>query len=136
MLLRTLQPKSNLTPVAERAIAALRSRRETIWVCTQSLMELWELATRPVADNGLSLSPAEAFHEIAAVKQYFPLLPKTPVYATWEALVTAHHVIGKNTHDARLVATMIQHRIDSILTFSAQDFVRYSQIKVLHPQAV
>jgi len=29
---------------------------------------------------------------------------------------------------------MIQHRLDSILTFNTQDFMRYPQIKILDPQ--
>lgn len=45
--------------------------------------------------------------------------------------MTHYSVSGKNAHDARLVAAMRVHGIDSILTFNAQDFVRYTEIRVL-----
>jgi predicted nucleic acid-binding protein len=45
--------------------------------------------------------------------------------------VADYRVSGKNAHDARLVAAMVVHGIDSILTFNAQDFVRYREIRVL-----
>ncbi len=47
-----------------------------------------------------------------------------------------HRVAGKNTHDPRLVAAMIVHRIDSLLTFNVQDFVRFSEITVVDPRTV
>lgn len=136
ILVRALQPAHPHCSIAERAITSLHSRRETLWICAQNLMELWAVATRPARENGLGFSVAQTFQELAAIRQHFPLLPETPLYATWESLVTTHQVSGKNTYDARLVAAMLQHHMDSILTFNVQDFTRYRQIRVLDPQAV
>jgi hypothetical protein len=45
--------------------------------------------------------------------------------------VAGYQVSGKNAHDARLVAAMLVHGIESILTFNTQDFFRYGEIRVL-----
>jgi predicted nucleic acid-binding protein len=136
ILLRTLQPAHPHCAVAERAIQRLRNRHETVWICAQNLVEFWAVATRPAADRGLGFSVAQTIQELAAIRQHFPLLAETPLYATWESLVSTYEVSGKNTHDARLVAAMLRHQVDSILTFNMQDFIRYPHIKVLDPQTV
>jgi predicted nucleic acid-binding protein len=50
--------------------------------------------------------------------------------------VIAHRVSGVHVHDAKLVAAMIVHGIDQILTFNVDDFARYSEIQVVHPRAI
>ena len=134
ILLRTLQPANSHCAMAQRAIDILRSRRETLWVCAQNIVEFWAVVTRPLQENGLGFSIGRALQEVAAIKRHFPVLPETPLLPAWESLVSSHQVIGRSVHDARLVAAMIQHRLDSILTFNTQDFMRHPQIKILDPQ--
>ena len=55
------------------------------------------------------------------------------MFEEWERIVTTHRVSGKNTHDARLVATMRLHGIEKILTFNVPDFERFPGIIVLNP---
>jgi hypothetical protein len=45
-------------------------------------------------------------------------------------------ILGKNAHDARLVAAMLVHGIPQILTFNNQHFQRFPGIVVLSPQDV
>ena len=67
----------------------------------------------------------------------FRLLSDTPaVYPEWERLVLLYSVLGKNSHDTRIVAAMMVHRISKILTFNADDFRRFSDITVLTPTDV
>ena len=70
----------------------------------------------------------------------FLFLPETPaIYPAWEALVVSHHshhVTGKPSHDARLVAAMQVHSLTAILTFDKTGFSRYSGIEVVHPAEV
>ena len=47
-----------------------------------------------------------------------------------------HAVSGKNVHDARMVAAMVVHGVESILTFNTQDFLRYGEIRVLDAMAI
>jgi predicted nucleic acid-binding protein len=73
---------------------------------------------------------------MAALKRLFLLLPEVPLQDAWERLVTGNRVSGKNAHDARLVAAMVVHGIESILTFNTQDFIRYKEIRVLDVTAI
>jgi hypothetical protein len=54
----------------------------------------------------------------------------------WERLVSAYQVIGKNAHDARLVAAMIVHGIDRLLTFNMAHFQRYGEIQAISPDSL
>jgi len=61
--------------------------------------------------------------------------PDSPaVLPLWEEIVANHHVKGKSTHDARLVAAMKVFDIAHILTFNDKDFARYPGITVLMPE--
>jgi predicted nucleic acid-binding protein len=136
ILLRALQPHSPHCASAERAVAALRIRNEALHVAAQNLVEFWAVATRPERDNGLGMSIQAATRELTALKRLFSLLPEVPIFDEWERLVAAYKVAGKNTHDARLVASMRAHGIARILTFNVQDFARCEEIEALHPDSV
>jgi predicted nucleic acid-binding protein len=56
------------------------------------------------------------------------------IYPIWKGLVITHRVLGTQLYDARLVAAMLAHGIDRILTFNVADFSRYG-VAVLHPAA-
>ena len=59
-LLRTLQPSHPQRDIARVAIKALTARGRDLYIVPQNLVELWVVATRPVAKNGLGLSTTEA----------------------------------------------------------------------------
>jgi hypothetical protein len=44
--------------------------------------------------------------------------------------------MGKNAHDARLVAAMIIHGIERLSTFNVADFRRYREITAISPDSV
>jgi predicted nucleic acid-binding protein len=135
-LVRTLQPTHPQYEITLRAFEILRRQGRKLHIVPQNLVELWAVATRPVAYNGLGLSTAAALAELERLKGLFLLLPETPaIFPAWEALVSRHQVSGKPTHDARLVAAMQVHRLTSILTFNTPDFRRYD-IEVVDPTAV
>jgi hypothetical protein len=55
----------------------------------------------------------------------FPILADTPdIYPAWKTLVYALSVIGKQVHDARLVAVCHVDRITHVLTFNLSHFIR------------
>jgi hypothetical protein len=97
----------------------------------------YEVATRPVDQNGLGMTPASAAVEVARLKSMFVLLPETPaIYPVWESLVTQHRVSGKPAHDARLVAAMQVHGLTAVLTFDRTGFSRFPGIEVVNPADV
>jgi predicted nucleic acid-binding protein len=65
------------------------------------------------------LSIAETEHSARIVEGEFLLLPETArVHYEWRRLVVAHSVSGVQVHDAHLVAAMVVHGIQDILTFN------------------
>ena len=133
-LLRLLQPLHPQREIVRGAIKALGARGRDLYIVPQSLFELWVVATRPAAQNGLGLSIPHATDELMRLKSMFPLLPDTPaIYPVWENLVIQYRVSGKPAHDARLVAAMQVHGLTAILTFDKTGFSRYAGIEVVHP---
>jgi hypothetical protein len=59
----------------------------------QNLIELWVVATGPLGENGLGMTPVAAALELDRIKGMFLFLPETPaICPAWEALVTQHAV--------------------------------------------
>jgi predicted nucleic acid-binding protein len=115
----------------------LPQQGKKLHIVPQVLIELWVVATRPTAHNGLGLAPAAAAIELRRLKSLFHLLPETPsIYDKLESLATVNHVSGKTAHDARLVAAMQVYGLMAILTYDKDGFSRYAGIEVVHPDAV
>jgi predicted nucleic acid-binding protein len=127
--------------VAQSAVAELHRRGEVLHVTAQNLIEFRNFATCPVAANGLGLAPAAAAGLAAAFDAAFPLLDETPaIYPAWRALADALGVIGKQVHDARLVAVCHVHAVTNLLTFNVAHFIRLAAalpgVIVLDPATV
>ncbi len=103
----------------------------------QNLVEFCVVATRPVANNGLGISPQRILGEMQALHGLFRLLEgKRGVISAWEKLVGASQIFWKLAHDAHLVATMKVYDVTTILTFDVVDFERFPEIAVLDPAQV
>jgi predicted nucleic acid-binding protein len=133
ILLRLIQPNHPHAQVAAMALESLRGRNQTLCLTQQNLVEFWAVITRPINANGLGYTTGQAADELESLKQLFVLLPELPLQEHWEQLVDDYKVGGKNVHDARLVAAMLVHGVENILTFNVQDFARFKQINVLDP---
>jgi predicted nucleic acid-binding protein len=111
--------------VAARAALELHRRGEALHVTPQVMIEFRNVATRPVAVNGLGLSTVDTEAQAVTFEARFPLLADSPdIYPKWKALVGALGVIGKQVHDARLVAVCHVHGVTHLLTFNVAHFVR------------
>lgn len=44
----------------------------------------------------------------------------------WQKVIAANKTMGKNAHDARIVALMLAHGVSFILTFNGNDFDRHN----------
>jgi predicted nucleic acid-binding protein len=114
-------------PVARQAVLELRRGGQRLHVSPQILIEFRCVATRPAVVNGLGLSAEEAERRARGFEAAFPLLPDTPeIYPLWKALVSTRGVVGKQVHDARLVAVCQSYKISHLLTFNAGHFRRSS----------
>jgi predicted nucleic acid-binding protein len=111
--------------VAARAVFELHRRGELLHITPQVLIEFRNVATRPTAVNGLGLSAVGAEAKAAVFQATFPLLAETPaIYPAWKALVEALSIVGKQVHDARLVAVCHVHGMSHLLTFNVAHFAR------------
>jgi predicted nucleic acid-binding protein len=111
--------------IADRAVMELHRRGEVLHLAPQVLIEFRNVATRPVAVNGLGLSTVDAEALATGFETVFPLLAETPdIYRAWKALVNALGVIGKQVHDARLVSVCHAHTVTHLLTFNVAHFAR------------
>jgi predicted nucleic acid-binding protein len=137
LLTRIAQPPHPMHQVAVDAVSALRLQGEPLCLVPQNFYEFWVVCTRPAAQNGLGLTPAQVQAEITRLKSLFTVLDDTPaLFPAWEQLVVTHQVSGKNAHDARLVAAMNVHGVARLLTFNKPDFQRYPGITVVTPHDV
>lgn len=103
----------------------------------QCLYEYFVVATRPVENNGLGLTPERAIADINRLVSIMPLLNDDPtIFAAWKVCVVDFEVSGKQGHDARLVAAMESHGVDHLLTFNGKHFKRFNKLKVFSPSEV
>jgi predicted nucleic acid-binding protein len=134
VLLRMVQPSHSMHAQAMSVVTALRMQDEMLCVVPQVLYEFWVVATRPVQPNGLGMTAAEADVDLAKIIQRFRLIrDERAIFDPWRRLVTQHQVLGKNAHDARLVAAMQRHGIARIVSFDASDFKRFPGVTVVDP---
>lgn len=141
MLMRIVNAADPQNATASLAIAELHRRGERLRVTAQNFIEFRNGATRPVLQNGLGWTSAAADAQLDAFEKYFPLVPETPaIYPAWKDLVKKAGVIGKQVHDARLVAICHVNNISHILTFNIQHFTRFIPynpgITVIDPRTV
>jgi predicted nucleic acid-binding protein len=127
--------------VAVQAVVKLHNRGEVLHTTPQVLIEFRNVATRPKANNGLELPPSVAESISSVFESVFSLVTEcADVFPAWKSLVQAHTVIGKQVHDARLIAICQVHDISHLLTFNASHFNRFSsstpQVIVATPASI
>ena len=137
ILLRSAQPNHPLCAQATHAVSKLIRQKDAVFFCSQNIAEFWNVATRPVDQNGFGLSPEEVLQEVSSIEKLLTLLPDIPaVYTVWKEIVGEHKVQGVRVYDARLVAIMNVYAVESVLTFNTDDFKRYRSITALHPSSI
>ncbi len=136
VLLRSIQQTHPMHEYSVQAVRILLEQGETLCIIPQNLIEFWVVAS-PTEVNGLALSFADALNELEQLKNCFVLLPDiASIFPVWENLIAKYQVIGKPSHDARLVAAMIAHNITHLLTFNISDFKRFTEIITLDPRNI
>ncbi|MFM9902983.1 MAG: type II toxin-antitoxin system VapC family toxin [Pyrinomonadaceae bacterium] len=131
------QKQSSQYLYVKRAMAQVRQKQENIFILPQNLIEFWAVASRPLEVNGLNLSIEITASEVRKFRQNFDFVDELPnLYNEWEMLVRKYQIKGKNVHDARIVAAMLQHGITHLLTFNVKDFKRFDEITVVDPAAI
>lgn len=144
-LLRIAQPQAPEYPVVTTAIIKYLKGGERPAICPQNIYEFWSVSTRPAGppSNGLGLTALEAEAEIEAFEDFFQVLTDVPaIYNEWRVLMKTWKVTGRQSFDARLIATMIVHKVPQLMTFDVNHFRRYEKrgividgqpLRIIHP---
>jgi predicted nucleic acid-binding protein len=127
--------------VAQAAVAELHRRGEVLHITPQNLVEFRNFATRPISANGLGLTAFAAEGLALTFEGAFQLLEESPaIFPAWKALVQGLAVVGKQVHDARIVAVCHVYAVKQILTFNIAHISQMSTfgpgVVVVHPATV
>jgi predicted nucleic acid-binding protein len=137
ILLRTTYDGKASPTSAFLAYQELIRRGWTIGTTVANLAEFANVSTRTVSENGLGLSPHQAMQRIQLFESQLAVYSESiESYRIWKYIVTRYDVRGKQVHDARIAAIMLQSGIRNILTYNSNDFKRFPEIATLHPDQV
>ena len=129
IILRSKQNGSSHHKEVTEKLIKLAENGEELVICPQVIYEFYVVATRPPDNNGFGLSPETAIGELENIVETYSMLAETDqVYFNWRKLISDYKVIGKNAHDARIVAFMVSNSIGSLYTLNKKDFERYHSI--------
>ncbi len=137
IVLRLAQPHLPVYQTVLNALSKIRKSGERLVIVPQILVEFWVVATRPTNINGLEMTTDNAEKELEKLQKLFTVLPENEkIFEEWKTLVVKYKVSGKPTHDTRIAAAMIVHKIENILTLNPNDFKRFTEIKAIRPQDI
>ena len=98
-----------------------------LYTSGQIMREYLSVATRPVAQNGLGLARTDAIANVKAMRVRLRFLPEhDKVNDRLLKLLEEVECTGKQVHDANVVATMLTHGVDTIVTMNTDDFARFA----------
>ncbi len=98
---------------------------EPLRISRQVIREYLAVVTRPQVWT-VALTREEALEDVARLMDSFEVLEDGPMVT--EFLMTLCREVpvgGRQIHDANIVATMLAHGERRLLTFNAEDFLRY-----------
>lgn len=125
------------SPLCERCRSAIDetlSRGDELCICAQVMIEFWAVATRPIEANGLGMTHEGANLNLGDILEVCTLLPEPPDLAEqWRDLAVRARPTGKTVHDSRIVALMIAHGVEHLLTLNGEDFKSYPGVKAIAP---
>lgn len=100
----------------------------TLYTSGQILREYLAVATRPAGKNGLGMKTADALGNVRAIRERTTLLPENARVADQLlGLLDDVRCRGRQVHDANVVATMLAHGIEAVVTMNLDDFDRFGQ---------
>jgi len=115
-------------PAALAVVNDWPAQGTALYASGQIMREYLAVATRPAGENGLGLALADALANVRAFRGRTTLLAEDgKVTDRLLALLDDTACGGKQVHDANVVATMLVHGIDTIVTINTGDFTRFGR---------
>lgn len=113
---------------AQRVLNDWSASGVVLYSTGQVLREYLAVATRPASANGLGLPRQDAIANVRALRSRMHLLVEDlKVHERLLRLLEEFECGGKQIHDASIVATMLVHGIEAIVTINVNDFTRFGQ---------
>ena len=107
-----------------------------LFASAQVFREYLVVATRPIQNNGLGLSPEGAARNVYVYQRLVQVLPEgQDSHNRLVSLVIDHQLSGKRIHDANIVAVMMTQGLRQLNTYNPQDFKPFQQIELLRNPA-
>ncbi|RYG47439.1 PIN domain-containing protein [bacterium] len=107
---------------------------DTFLIAPQVLFELRVVMTRPIHSNGYGQSAADFTLASQRLMRFTEFNPDPPdLLERWLNICARHEILGKQSHDARLVAWMEAYNVEAILTLNPRHFAAFTGIQVLTP---
>ena len=137
VLLRLVDQNDDQHELVRRAVRSLIASQEELLIASQNVAEFLNVATRPAANNGFAMAANQAielFHrEIESICSV--MVEGESTHGELLRLVERYNVVGKQVHDARLVAIMLTWQVENMLTLNDRHFRRYEPegIKIVTP---
>jgi predicted nucleic acid-binding protein len=104
-----------------------------VWISRQVLREYLSAMTKPGVLTG-TIPITSLAADVQKFENYFQVAEDgPPVTVFLIGLICTIQVLGKQIHDANIVATMQAHGIPKLLTHNTADFARYSSIITVVP---
>lgn len=107
----------------------IESDPRELCVAGQSHREFLDVLTRPRADNGYGLAGAAAvmvWNDHTATMQVLDGDARTR--ARFAGLIGADRALGKQVHDANLVAVAVEHGAAALITANRRHFERFADL--------
>jgi predicted nucleic acid-binding protein len=127
VLLRLVNRHDTDHDLVRNAVRSLIASDQELLIASQNVAEFLNVATRPTANNGLAMSPVQATdlfqREVKSISNI--VLEGDATHGEFLRLVGQYGVVGKQVHDARLVAIMLTWQVDRLLTLNDRHFRRY-----------
>jgi predicted nucleic acid-binding protein len=137
ILLRLIRRGDSSHALIQQAVRELLNQNVSLYYCSQNIVELWNVLTRPLERNGFGLSIVETETEVRLLERDFTILPDNDrIHHIWRRLVSDYSVRGRQVHDARLVAAMCSYGLTQLLTLNRADFLRYREITAFQPAEI
>jgi predicted nucleic acid-binding protein len=136
-LANTVDPQHE---VVSLAVQRLGDRHNNFMTTTQNIAEFWNVATRPTELNGLGFTADNISTALSRTVEPLCVVTREHSlhYKELKRLLRSYQVLGKQVHDARLVASMLTWKIPTILTLNAKHFKRFEPegIVIATPETV
>jgi predicted nucleic acid-binding protein len=125
VLLRLMNPSHVMHIAAKKLVAQILDDGYQLWINRQIVrVYLVQMTRTGFLETALTMTEIEP--QITEIKSLFKVADDTDAVTTkLLSLIKQYPTVGKPIHDANIVATMLVHEIDTLLTTNLKDFKRF-----------